>query len=452
MSEIKVTNDRDPSSLLNHPFKITGNLIDNFGLLNDHITTAHKEEDVSLKNIPLTPHCSNDQRNITENTINSINNFSDIKPKLNLFKSTNVKDLPVKDAPSVKNLFVTKIAVKKKFKTSTPWTEEHDKILTKWISTYGIPRCNEKKVIVPGKTGAECKGRWNELIKNYKQSCWSFKEDFILFNLYFKVGPRWAKFKSIFGGLRTRNDIKNRFYSVNRRFMTYSKKVDGSAPMTSDEREREIYKNVLKGYIIYSKLTSKNDLTLHEEKLGLNKYPCINKEKESTIVEEVFQELQECNFNIDLNQQCSFLKRKKKSTKVKETLFDLAEPVKNDFNYFSQQTPVSIVEKVSSSVIKTDVVGNNLFMNLVEQDKGKQEKFMEKERALKNKNELFGILDNLESRIGNFSQFQRLASLSSIVGNTDLFKSNFRELTLLDILKDLVEFNHLLEVKTNKNY
>ena len=67
---------------------------------------------------------------------------------------------------------------------------------------------------ISGRNGKQCRDRWfNTLNPNVVKGNWTAEEDYNIFYLYNKIGPRWCQIVVYFEG-RTENSIKNRFYST----------------------------------------------------------------------------------------------------------------------------------------------------------------------------------------------------------------------------------------------
>lgn len=100
--------------------------------------------------------------------------------------------------------------------------KEDEKLITIVLCcTGGDDRINWGKVEkeMGGKrTARQCRDRYtNYLTPGFRKGPWTKEEDKLLLDLYNKYGPKWAKIKKCFAN-RTVNNIKNRFYELQREF------------------------------------------------------------------------------------------------------------------------------------------------------------------------------------------------------------------------------------------
>jgi hypothetical protein len=80
------------------------------------------------------------------------------------------------------------------------------------VGDHPYPNWNEIAELVPGKTGRQCRERFQHYLSpNLMQAPWSPDEDDLVRRLYAECGPDWARIAQHFGGRRTNYNIKNRW-------------------------------------------------------------------------------------------------------------------------------------------------------------------------------------------------------------------------------------------------
>ena len=91
------------------------------------------------------------------------------------------------------------------------FTPEED-MLIKAIAMKGIMSWDEIAKHLPGRTGRQCKDRYNNyLSKAVVHKNWTKEEDQIIIEKYRQFGPRWTVISN-FLNARSGNNVKNRWY------------------------------------------------------------------------------------------------------------------------------------------------------------------------------------------------------------------------------------------------
>ena len=92
------------------------------------------------------------------------------------------------------------------------FTEEEDQKLKYVIQTLGIHNWSEVSKYLPGRTGRQCRDRYNNyLFKDISFRPWTEEEDSIILNKYLIYGNHWAKISTFLVG-RSGNNVKNRWH------------------------------------------------------------------------------------------------------------------------------------------------------------------------------------------------------------------------------------------------
>lgn len=136
-------------------------------------------------------------------------------PGLNLFQG---------QAPGLNPLFMRPKQNRKKF------TPEEDQIIFEFVGDNKYPNWNELAALIPGKTGRQCRERYqNYLDPNLNKDPWTPEEDRLLLELYRVHGANWSIICLNFKG-RTNNAVKNRFntHLKNKDFMEYGASTEMS--------------------------------------------------------------------------------------------------------------------------------------------------------------------------------------------------------------------------------
>lgn len=108
----------------------------------------------------------------------------------------------------------------KKPKYFTPkikFTPEDDAKLTAAVKELGTSDWRAVASRIEGRNPRQCRERWNNYVNpEVKKDPWTDDEDAQLLSKYEELGPRWHTIASFFAN-RSTNQIKNRFFSLQRR-------------------------------------------------------------------------------------------------------------------------------------------------------------------------------------------------------------------------------------------
>eukprot|EP01083_Nonionella_stella_P090675 253333_1 len=101
------------------------------------------------------------------------------------------------------------------------WTAEEDCRLVCLVNEFGRDRIKKNWNLIsqqiPGRNGKQCRERFhNQLDEKINRSPWTVGEDVIIVDKHKRFGPKWSKIASFLEG-RPDNDVKNRFYSTDRK-------------------------------------------------------------------------------------------------------------------------------------------------------------------------------------------------------------------------------------------
>lgn len=92
------------------------------------------------------------------------------------------------------------------------FTPEEDEKLLRVINTYKVKSWDKIAKYMPGRTGRQCRDRYNSAL--YMKAVvkpWTKEEDAIIIEQYNMIGPKWMKISNMLEG-RTGNNVKNRWY------------------------------------------------------------------------------------------------------------------------------------------------------------------------------------------------------------------------------------------------
>lgn len=97
------------------------------------------------------------------------------------------------------------------------WTPEEDMVLIENVNNIGSTSWNAIAELFPGRTGKQCRERWhNHLINGgCKKGDWTQEDDLLITIWHSRLGNQWSSIAKFLDG-RSANDIKNRFYSLER--------------------------------------------------------------------------------------------------------------------------------------------------------------------------------------------------------------------------------------------
>jgi hypothetical protein len=101
------------------------------------------------------------------------------------------------------------------------FSPEDDERIVEAVGNQEYPNWNEVAQCVPGKTGRQCRERFQHYLRpNLVQTPWTAAEDELIRKFYGEYGPNWARIAMHFNGQRTNNNIKNRWNNHLARNMT----------------------------------------------------------------------------------------------------------------------------------------------------------------------------------------------------------------------------------------
>ncbi|OHT08689.1 hypothetical protein TRFO_04752 [Tritrichomonas foetus] len=101
---------------------------------------------------------------------------------------------------------------KKQKSTRQKFTPEEDELIARLVGDAKFPQWNEIARSIPGKTGRQCRERYQHYLSpNLSRHPWARWEDELIISLYRRYGPNWATIATHFNGRRTNNNIKNRW-------------------------------------------------------------------------------------------------------------------------------------------------------------------------------------------------------------------------------------------------
>ena len=96
------------------------------------------------------------------------------------------------------------------------WSPYEDAVLKHIIHSQGRINWNTIASYLPERTGKQCRERWhNHLEFGIIKGNWTKEEDMTIMSEHAKVGNRWSQIAKLLLG-RPENDIKNRFYTLNK--------------------------------------------------------------------------------------------------------------------------------------------------------------------------------------------------------------------------------------------
>ena len=151
------------------------------------------------------------------------------------------------------------------------WSLLEDKLLKEWIQEFGPRKWEKCGIFIHGRSAKQCWEHWNNCINpGLIKGEWTSEEDFLIMEFYEKSNGNWKKIILLFNG-RTKNSIKNRFFSQLRKIATKNINV----------LERKIFSKIklkeLKNFLpeavseAKNKFLSDNPMTQEEFKNYLNK-------------------------------------------------------------------------------------------------------------------------------------------------------------------------------------
>ena len=139
------------------------------------------------------------------------------------------------------------------------WSEFEDIQLYELIRIFGTQRWPEIGDLMPGRTGRQCRERWNHRLNpNLVKGNWSEEEDSIILREKDNFGGSWAKLSRLLPG-RNDNDIRNRYFALTRHTSS-SDETDENVKY--NEKDSEIKEDGL--------VTNKDDEKQDNDKLSDN--------------------------------------------------------------------------------------------------------------------------------------------------------------------------------------
>ena len=105
------------------------------------------------------------------------------------------------------------------------WSEEEDEALKDFVTQFGASCWAEAVNYIHGRSSKQCRERWNNILNpNVKKGQWTADEDNLIFKMYGELGTQWTRMVEFLPG-RTKNSIKNRFYSSLRKYVKHNDAV-----------------------------------------------------------------------------------------------------------------------------------------------------------------------------------------------------------------------------------
>ncbi|KAL1543502.1 transcription factor MYB3R-5-like [Salvia divinorum] len=90
-----------------------------------------------------------------------------------------------------------------------PWSKEEDVILIELVERSGGKKWSEIAEQLPGRTGKQCRERWNNHLKpEINKAAWTDEEERTLINAHAEYGNKWSILAKLLPG-RTENSVKN---------------------------------------------------------------------------------------------------------------------------------------------------------------------------------------------------------------------------------------------------
>lgn len=105
----------------------------------------------------------------------------------------------------------------KYFTPKVKFTPEDDAKLTAAVQELGTSDWRAVASRLEGRNPRQCRERWNNYANpEVRKDPWTAQEDSLLIEKYGELGPRWHTIASFFSA-RSTNQIKNRYFSIQRK-------------------------------------------------------------------------------------------------------------------------------------------------------------------------------------------------------------------------------------------
>jgi hypothetical protein len=114
------------------------------------------------------------------------------------------------------------------------FTEEEDILLSSAVSQFGCQHWSQVAARVPGRNARQCRERWTNYVSpEVRKLPWTRADDLLLEEKLMELGNTWQTIVSFFPG-RSKNDIKNRWITKQRRLRRTRHQIEKEAPKTDD--------------------------------------------------------------------------------------------------------------------------------------------------------------------------------------------------------------------------
>ena len=210
---------------------------------------------------------SNNHHLLNNNIYIELNNLS--KDKTKLFQTKNIK--------------------------KGKWSEHEDKLLKKWVKTYGPKNWEACGQFIQGRTGKQCREHWNNCLNpQLIKGDWTPEEDFLIIFFYQKCNGSWNKIITLFNG-RIENSIKNRFYTQLRKCATKN-----MIPRERKNIKMKMRLDELKNYINEALIEAKANL-LKKSKMTEKQFNLFIEKNEQKLKDSLDIKLENCEPNSSIN-------------------------------------------------------------------------------------------------------------------------------------------------------
>ncbi len=212
------------------------------------------------------------------------------------------------------------------------WTDEEDSFIRDFVDQYGFKNwtiCS--KLMRTGKTPNSCKERWfNKLCGNFKSNnFFSAKDELAIMLLVKCMGTSWSKIVKFFPS-RTENQIKNKCYSVLRKYCNNDENDNNNESVNSSNCNSNYNSNKIKKSTEDFLNYLPNVIIDMRKKLGENVYQSVCKQYFTTATatasdREQERKFEQCNNSIPCSQMttlniCNYCRGKIKENIKKHVL------------------------------------------------------------------------------------------------------------------------------------